>query len=234
MSSNNFYIVTSPDHFKELLSADLKRVALINFWAPWADACKQMNEVVAGLAKKYPELLVLQVEAEEQEDISGSFGIEAVPSVILLRGHELLGQVSGADALSVTNLAVIHLGKGPQLNSHAIKNEESKEELVARMRGIKQQSPVVLFMKGEPDNPRCGFSRKAVNLLREQKVTFTHFDILQDEAVRQGLKELNEWPTFPQFIVNGEFVGGLDVVTEMVANGEFADVFPTAKGNEAL
>lgn len=49
-----------------------------------------------------------------------------------------------------------------------------------------------------------------------------------------GLKELNEWPTYPQFIVNGEFVGGLDVVTEMVANGEFADVFPTAEGNEAL
>ena len=86
----------------------------------------------------------------------------------------------------MTNLVVTHLGKVPQLNNHAIKNEESKEELVARMRGIMQQSPVVLFMKGEPDNPRCGFSRKAVNLLREQNVTFTHFDILQDEAVRQG------------------------------------------------
>ena len=53
-------------------------------------------------------------------------------------------------------------------------------------------------------------------------------------SMMAGLKELNEWPTYPQFIVNGEFVGGLDVVTEMVANGEFADVFPTAEGNEAL
>jgi hypothetical protein len=86
----------------------------------------------------------------------------------------------------VTKLVDKHIGKGPQPNGNAIKKEGSEEELVTRMRGIMQQSPVVLFMKGEPDNPRCGFSRKAVNLLREEKVTFTHFDILEDEAVRQG------------------------------------------------
>lgn len=86
----------------------------------------------------------------------------------------------------MTKLVDKYLGKGPQLNSNAIKNEDSEDKLVARMRGIMKQSPVVLFMKGEPDNPRCGFSKKAVNLLREQKVTFTHFDILEDEAVRQG------------------------------------------------
>lgn len=61
MSSNNLYIVTSTDHFKELLSADLKRVSLISFWASWVEACGQMNEVVVELANKYPELLVLQV-----------------------------------------------------------------------------------------------------------------------------------------------------------------------------
>lgn len=105
-----------------------------------------------------------------------------------LKGHELLGRVSGADALGVTTLVDTYLGKGPQsqLNSHTQKHEESEEELMARMRGILNQSSVVLFMKGEPDNPRCGFSRKAVNLLREQNVAFTHFDILEDETVRQG------------------------------------------------
>lgn len=79
-------------------------------------------------------------------------------------------------------------------------------------------------MKGSPDAPRCGFSRKIVNLLNEQGVQFASFDILQDEAVRQGLKELNDWPTFPQLIVNGEFVGGLDIVKEMVDNGEFKEI----------
>ncbi|KAH0833384.1 thioredoxin-like protein [Lanmaoa asiatica] len=211
-----------------------------------------MNQVVAELAKKHPELLVLQVEAEELQDISESFDIEAVPSIIILRvsfepyfpnsasanryssgfhilkGHTLLARISGADAPAMTKAVDIHLGKRAQVDAHAEKHEESGEELEARMRHIMQKSPVVLFMKGDPDNPRCGFSKKAVNLLREQKVAFTHFDILADEAVRQGLKKFNDWPTYPQFIVNGEFVGGLDVVSEMADNGEFADVFAMA------
>ena len=83
---------------------------------------------------------------------------------------------------------------------------------------------VVLFMKGNPDQPRCGFSRRIVALLRDQSVTFAHFDILTDESVRQGLKKLNNWPTFPQLIVNGEFVGGLDIVQEMVENGELKEI----------
>ena len=83
---------------------------------------------------------------------------------------------------------------------------------------------MVLFMKGSPDEPRCGFSRKIVALLRDQGVQFAHFDILSDESVRSGLKVLNNWPTFPQLIVNGEFVGGLDIVQEMVENGEFKEV----------
>ena len=73
MSANglpNFFEVTSPEHFQSLLAADLSRISLINFWAPWAEPCKQMNEVVAELAKKYPQLLVLQVRAHLQR--SGS------------------------------------------------------------------------------------------------------------------------------------------------------------------
>ena len=86
------------------------------------------------------------------------------------------------------------------------------------------QADVVLFMKGSPDAPRCGFSRRIVALLRERGVAFGSFDILQDERVRAGLKVLNNWPTFPQLIVKGEFVGGLDVVTEMVENGELKEM----------
>ena len=86
------------------------------------------------------------------------------------------------------------------------------------------QARVVLFMKGMPEAPRCGFSRRIVALLRNQGVPFSHFDILGDEAVRQRLKALNDWPTFPQLIVNGEFVGGLDIVQEMVENGELKEI----------
>jgi len=86
------------------------------------------------------------------------------------------------------------------------------------------QSKVVLFMKGTPAEPRCGFSRKTIAVLRGKNVEFSHFDILTDDSVRQGLKVFNDWPTFPQLIIKGDFVGGLDVVSEMAENGELAEL----------
>ncbi|KAF8625144.1 hypothetical protein AX17_006922 [Amanita inopinata Kibby_2008] len=222
--------ITSTFHFQELLSKDLNRVSLINFWAPWAEPCKQMNEVVLELARKYPSMLTLQVEAEAQSEIAESFNIEAVPSIIILRGHILLGRISGADARGLTEAVVKHTSTPAYVpQSHTSQGPaqppavEMQEQLETRLRGLMNQSSVVLFMKGSPDAPRCGFSRKMVALLKDQDVTFTHFDILTDDSVRQGLKKLNDWPTFPQLIVKGDFMGGLDVVSEMATNGELVE-----------
>ncbi|TFK93787.1 glutaredoxin [Polyporus arcularius HHB13444] len=230
---SNFHDVQSPEHFQSLLSQDLQRVSLINFWAPWAAPCKQMNEVVLELAKKYPQILVLQVEAETQADIAESFEVEAVPTFVILRGHTLLGRISGADAPALTKAIAEHTRSPPSIapQSHTDRapaapsdapapGEKSAEELTALM----NKERVMLFMKGNPDAPRCGFSRRIVALLRDQGIEFGSFDILQDEGVRSGLKVLNNWPTFPQLIVKGEFVGGLDVVTEMVENGELKEM----------
>jgi thioredoxin-like negative regulator of GroEL len=81
----NLHDVVSSDHFKELLSKDLRRVSLLYFWAPWAEPCKQMTEVVTELSRKYKQLLSLKIEAEEQVEISESFDIESVPSFIVLQ-----------------------------------------------------------------------------------------------------------------------------------------------------
>ncbi|KAF8193329.1 glutaredoxin [Pholiota molesta] len=240
MSSSNFVEVTSPTHFQELLSKDLNRVSVINFWAPWAEPCKQMNEVAKELAVKYPAALFLQVEAEEQSDISESFDIEAVPSFIILRGHTLLNRISGADAAGLTQAVATHASsphynplsrtdnapaKAPTVVPSGVgEHEETPEQLNDRLRKLMNQDTVVLFMKGTPEAPRCGFSRRISALLKEKHVPFSHFDILSDESVRQGLKALNDWPTFPQLIVKGELVGGLDIVQEMVDSGEFDEL----------
>ncbi|BGO92583.1 hypothetical protein NBRC10512_000578 [Rhodotorula toruloides] len=102
--------------------------------------------------------------------------------------------------------------------------EESDEELAARCDKLMKQSDVVLFMKGDRETPRCGFSQKIVGILDSQKIDYSTFDILQDEGVRQKLKEINEWPTFPQLVIKGEFVGGLDVVKEMEESGELQEM----------
>ena len=80
--------------------------------------------------------------------------------------------------------------------------------------------PVVLFMKGVPEQPRCGFSALVVQVLDHLGVDFVGVDVLQDEALRQGIKAFSDWPTIPQLYVKGEFVGGSDIVREMFQSDE--------------
>lgn len=87
-----------------------------------------------------------------------------------------------------------------------------------------QKNKVMLFMKGNPSFPQCGFSAAVVEVLKKHGKGFHHFNVLQDAAVRDGIKEYAEWPTIPQLYVNGEFVGGCDIVREMDANGELAQL----------
>lgn len=94
----------------------------------------------------------------------------------------------------------------------ALTPEQSKEALFARLAELVKAAPVMLFMKGTPSAPQCGFSRQLVGILRERSVKYGFFNILADEEVRQGLKEFADWPTFPQLWVGGELVGGLDIV----------------------
>jgi len=82
------------------------------------------------------------------------------------------------------------------------------------------QNPVVLFMKGVPEEPRCGFSAVVVQILDHLGVDFVGVDVLQDEALRNGVKAYTDWPTIPQLYVKGEFVGGADIIREMFSTGE--------------
>ena len=82
------------------------------------------------------------------------------------------------------------------------------------------ENPVVLFMKGVPEQPKCGFSALVVQILDHLDVDFVGVDVLQDEELRQGVKVFTDWPTVPQLYVQGEFVGGSDIVREMFQSGE--------------
>ena len=82
------------------------------------------------------------------------------------------------------------------------------------------EHPVVLFMKGTPDAPRCGFSSLVVQILDHVGAPFVGVDVLQDESLRDGIKSYTDWPTIPQLYVKGEFIGGSDIVREMFQSGE--------------
>ena len=91
------------------------------------------------------------------------------------------------------------------------------------------EHPVVLFMKGDPDQPRCGFSATVVQILDHLGVQYAGVDVLQSEPLREGIKSFSDWPTIPQLYVGGEFVGGADIVREMFQSGELK-AFLDSKG----
>jgi len=86
----------------------------------------------------------------------------------------------------------------------------------------------MLFMKGTPTEPKCKFSRQIIELLTKESVSYGTFNILTSEAVRQGLKDKFNWPTFPQLYINGKLIGGLDIVKELQENGELSPLFPAS------
>ena len=82
---------------------------------------------------------------------------------------------------------------------------------------------ICLFMKGTPESPQCGFSMAVSNILKHLKVNFIGINVLEDENLRQGIKEFSDWPTIPQLYVSGEFIGGCDIVKEMFEKGELQE-----------
>jgi monothiol glutaredoxin len=98
------------------------------------------------------------------------------------------------------------------------------EDARSRIDSTVRTNDVVLFMKGTPLFPQCGFSSRAVAILEHLGVQYESVDVLQDQAIRQGIKEYSDWPTIPQLYVKGEFIGGSDIMMEMYESGELGQL----------
>jgi Grx4 family monothiol glutaredoxin len=207
---------------------------IISFYAPWAAPCAQMATVLSTLASEYPVITPpstswVKINAEELSDISEAYNVTAVPFLVLVQNGDVLETVSGSSAVKVREAIEKHAGSyrtaatatngpaaAPGNNEAEVSTEEDpekkKQELYRRLGDLVKAAPVMLFMKGTPSEPKCGFSRQLVGILRDNAVKYGFFNILADDEVRQGLKEFADWPTFPQLWVDGELVGGLDIV----------------------
>jgi monothiol glutaredoxin len=89
-----------------------------------------------------------------------------------------------------------------------------------KIKKLINENDVCLFMKGTPDAPQCGFSMAVTNALKHLKVNFKGINVLEDESLRNGIKEYSDWPTIPQLYIKNEFIGGCDIVKEMFEKGE--------------
>ena len=98
-------------------------------------------------------------------------------------------------------------------------------DINSKIKDNNSKDPVVLYMKGKPTFPQCGFSSTVVQILKHIGVNFQSYDVLQDENLREGIKSFSNWPTIPQLYVNNEFVGGCDIIREMFESGELKEYF---------
>ena len=92
------------------------------------------------------------------------------------------------------------------------------------IRDVIEKNDICLFMKGTPDSPQCGFSMAVSNVLKHLNVKFKGINVLEDQNLRQGIKDYSDWPTIPQLYIKGEFIGGCDIVKEMFEKGELKKI----------
>ncbi|XP_031636676.1 glutaredoxin 3 [Contarinia nasturtii] len=199
--------------YQKLIASE--KVSVVLFSADWAEQCSQILDVMNDLSKKpdYASALqFLNVPAEDLSELSLKHQIEAVPTVLFIRSGSAVDRIDGVDiaALSLKCKSFVEKNGGG----------DSKESLNDRLKALINRAKVMIFMKGDRNTPRCGFSKQLIQIVNETKVQYDTFDILTDEEVRQGLKVYSDWPTYPQVYVGGELIGGLDIIKELVANNE--------------
>ncbi|KAJ8467665.1 hypothetical protein OPV22_030217 [Ensete ventricosum] len=224
---------------------------VVHFWASWCAASKQMDQVFARLAADFPHALFFRVEAEEQPEISEAYAVSAVPYFVFCKDGRTIDTLEGADPSSLANKvakvvsdsfagsaspASLEMADAPSETIKKLPEENGSSQnespssdlsdaLRMRLQQLVNSHPVFLFMKGNPEQPKCGFSRTVVNILKDEGVEFGSFNILMDDEVREGMKKFSNWPTFPQLFCKGELVGGCDIAVAMHENSELKDLF---------
>lgn len=248
MASASVKDVKSKAEFEKVIGEGCPVVS--HFWAAWCDASKHMDQVFSHLATDFLHARFLRVEAEEQPDISEAYSVSAVPYFVFFKDGKQVDTLEGADPSSLANKvakvagsikgdeaaapASLGLAAGPTVLeavrdnnalSAAVSSDDIDRDLKKRLEQLISSHPVMLFMKGSPEEPKCGFSKKVVETLNKENVKFGSFDILEDQVVREGLKKLSNWPTYPQLYCKGDLLGGSDIVIAMHESGELRDVF---------
>lgn len=212
--------ISNEGQLNELLENNL---SVIFFWAIWHEPSKpggQMDQLFTSLSMKYGSISFGAIEAEAFPLASEKFEVSVVPTFVGLVGNRVIGKVEGVSPADVGKLLKT-LSELP-IEQGAVTVDKT-HEVEIRLKKLVNSAPVMLFMKGAPDAPRCGFSRKIVDLLKTNSIPFASFDILTDNDVREGLKKMFDWPTYPQLYVSGQLVGGLDIVTEMANSGDLKE-----------
>lgn len=199
---------------------------VLHFWASWAPQCSQINDVLneLGKTKEFGAIKYFQVDAEKLPEIAKKYNVSSVPTCVLVAKNSVAGVVEGADVTGLTKkIKEVAFKQFPFTVQSIPSSVKDKSSLNDRLKELVSQSKVMVFIKGSPAAPRCGFTRQLIEILDSRNIKYGSFDILSDEEVRQGLKTFSNWPTYPQLYANGTLIGGLDIIKDLIASDELED-----------
>jgi len=202
-------------------------ISVVHFWAEWALECGSMNEVLTELGKDpaLNNVKYFRLAAETMPEISMKHEIVAVPTILLFRSGKAIDRIDGANAADLTKKVKQHSAAKVDDLKLAVASAP-KEDLDTKLKRLISAHKCMLFMKGSPKEPKCGFSKQTIALLDDLKADYGTFDILTDDEVRQGLKTFSNWPTYPQLYIDSELMGGLDIIREMIESGDLQTMIP--------
>eukprot|EP01083_Nonionella_stella_P274274 930876_1 len=240
---SNLITVKSENAFKTSYSKS--PYSVLFFWADWHEPCKQIQSVISELSNDHKQLKFYAIDAQEFETTTSSFNVTAVPTIILCKNQQESKRLEAASVPTTVN-TIKQFAKHSQTaqelkqnnnnknNENENENEtESIDELNKRIAKLISAAPIMLFMKGSPEEPKCKFSRATVEILKQQGVIkYGYFNILNDSAVRAQIKIYSNWKTFPQLYINEKLIGGLDIIKEKIEDDEFKDLLPKNVKNE--
>ncbi|XP_030058826.1 glutaredoxin-3-like isoform X2 [Microcaecilia unicolor] len=201
--------VHSAQEFDEMLRKSGNSLVVVHFWAPWVPPCSRLNEVMAELAEEYGRVTFAKLNVEALREVSKKHGICSLPTILFFKCSRKIDRLGGASACDITEKIQYH---------HSSSSIPAR--VIVRLNKLISAAPCMLFMKGSPQEPQCGFSKRIVGILNDHKIIFSSFDIFSDEEVRQWLKTYSNFRKVPQLYVAGELVGGLDIVKELSQSGE--------------
>jgi Grx4 family monothiol glutaredoxin len=218
-------------------SGSVDRLTVLFIWssvsAETLAASRSVYRALQAQRQLQPELRLLCFDLHEQRSklskVLETYKVGAVPTVLAFpaHAHQPSDRVEG-----------VYPARVGALVEQLVHNSAAADTKTVRQRVEKMISehPILLFMKGTPERPRCGFSQQIVQLLvgdlKLPRASLATFDVLTDEQVRQEVKAYSQWPTFPQLYVRGELIGGLDVCREMAQSGELAALLASATRDE--
>ena len=182
---------------------------VVLFYASWSKESIAAKELLEGINANFS---VVDIEVEIGKIKAKQYSVSRIPAILFLNYQ------SGEERPRL-------IGYNPQEISNAFSSGsfEKVSNLEDRLKSLVNSAKLMIFIKGTPTVPKCGFTVQLISLFGQNNILdYGYFDVFSDDQIRQGLKEFSQWPTYPQVYLNGELIGGLDIVKEMILDGSFS------------